>query len=243
MRLAILSDIHANLDALEAVLAHAAGRYDALICLGDFVGYGPDPNACVDRLRDLGLLAAVVGNHDQAAAWERSIDNFNPLAAAAILWTREQLTEPVVAFLRGLPERDVRDSALLVHGSPRDPVDEYILDQGIARASFLAQTFRLAFVGHTHMPAIFELYRQKVQMVRWQPETPVAVDARRRYILNVGSVGQPRDGDPRAAYAVFDVDTRVATLYRVEYDFAATQAKMKREGLPEFLADRLETGR
>ncbi|MDR7454185.1 MAG: metallophosphoesterase family protein, partial [Armatimonadota bacterium] len=156
MRIGVISDIHANLEALDAVLAHLdRERPDLLVCLGDFVGYGPDPTACVERLRPR-LAAAVLGNHDAAATGARPIDDFNPMAQEAIVWTQGALSDAVRDYLRALPEREEREGLLLVHGSPRQPVEEYLLDARRARASFAAGGFRVAMVGHTHQPAVFE---------------------------------------------------------------------------------------
>lgn len=243
MRYAVLSDVHANLEALEVVLADIAARgADAVICLGDFVGYGPDPDACVGRLRPL-LAGAVVGNHDRAALDRLDISLFNPYARAAILWTREHLTGEVRAYLDGLPETLRRPAFLAVHGSPRDPVEEYILDAAAAGASFAAAAFHLCLVGHTHIPGVFVEDGAQVTAAPLVPEEPVALQAGARYIVNVGSVGQPRDGDPRAAYLWLDEGAAVATLVRLSYPLARTQEKMLEAGLPPVLAERLQYGR
>lgn len=243
MRFAILSDVHANLEALEGVLADvAARRPDQIICLGDFVGYGPDPVACVDRLRPL-LAGAVVGNHDLAALDALDISDFNPFAQAAIVWTREQLTDSVRRYLSALPRRLTPDGWLAVHGSVRDPVEEYILDVHTARASFDAETFRLCVVGHTHVPAVFVQEDARTTLDPLPPEQPLELEADRRYILNAGSVGQPRDGDPRAAYLWLDTGAQTATLFRLAYPLERTQEKMAAAGLPPMLAERLAYGR
>ncbi|HET6782070.1 MAG TPA: metallophosphoesterase family protein [bacterium] len=243
MRYAIISDVHANLEALEVVLGDIdRRRADALICLGDFVGYGPDPVACVERLRP-GLAGGVVGNHDRAAVGTLDITDFNPLAQAAILWTREQLTAPVRAFLRDLPSQITPDGFLAVHGSVRDPVEEYIIDPRAARASFLAGSFRLCVVGHTHMPAIFTLDGDVVSVANFAADESLRLEPARRYIVNVGSVGQPRDGDRRAAYAWFDEAQQVITMMRLDYPVERTQKKMAEAGLPPMLAERLAHGR
>lgn len=243
MRYAILSDVHANLEALEVVLADiSARRPDAVLCLGDFVGYGPDPVACVERLRSQ-LVGAVVGNHDLAALEQLDISTFNALAQAAILWTREQLTDPVRRYLGGLPQKMTPDGFLAVHGSLRDPVEEYIFDPLTARATFDAAAFHFCVVGHTHVPAVYVQAGEAVtgeplladQLLHLQPD--------RRYIINVGSVGQPRDGDPRAGYVWLDTEELSATLIRLEYPIPQTQAKMTAAGLPSMLAERLSYGR
>lgn len=243
MRYAVVSDVHANLEALQVVLDDIdARRPDAVICLGDFVGYGPDPVPCVDRLRNR-LAGAVVGNHDLAALQELDIADFNPFAQAAILWTREQLTEPVRSYLHALPRQVTPDGFVAVHGSVRDPVEEYILDSNTARASFEAAPFRLCLVGHTHVPAVFVSDSSGVLAEPLLPEQPLELETGRRYIVNVGSVGQPRDGDPRAAYAWLDEPAETITLIRLEYPLHQTQQKMAAAGLPAMLAERLAYGR
>ncbi|HET6946999.1 MAG TPA: metallophosphoesterase family protein [bacterium] len=243
MRYAVISDVHANLEALEVVLADIEARgAEAVICLGDFVGYGPDPVACVERLRNR-LAGAVVGNHDRAAVEQVDITDFNPYATAAIVWTREQLTDGVRDFLRELPERLQRAGFLAVHGSPRLPVDEYMLDAAVARDSFAAADFHLCLVGHTHVPGIFVHDGEHVAALPFLPEQPLALHAEQRYILNVGSVGQPRDGDPRAAYLWLDEGGASAMLVRLEYPVARTQEKMAAAGLPDLLVERLAYGR
>jgi len=241
MKYAVLSDIHGNLEALEAVLEDVAIKVpDAVFCLGDFVGYGPDPNACVARLRPV-IAGAVAGNHDRAALGELDISFFNPLAQAAIRWTQAQLTEETRAFLRGLPERIERNGFLAVHGSVRDPVEEYIFDPSTAAESFRLAAFRLCAVGHTHVPAVFTQRHDGVGTLAFPSEQPLRLDPDTRYIVNAGSVGQPRDGDPRAAYLWLEDDR--ATLVRVAYPLERTQEKMIAAGLPAALAERLAYGR
>lgn len=243
MRYAIISDVHANLEALKVVLEDiGARRPDATLCLGDFVGYGPDPVPCVDQLRPL-LQGAVVGNHDLAALGKLDISFFNYLAQAAILWTRERLTDPVRQYLDNLPQKFAPNGFLAVHGSVRDPVEEYIFDADTAQASFDAAAFRLCVVGHTHVPAVFVHAGDAVTAAPLLPENPVELDPARRYILNAGSVGQPRDGDPRAAYLWLDEEAHAATLIRLEYPLELTQGKMIAAGLPTMLAERLAYGR
>ncbi|MGQ0571320.1 MAG: metallophosphoesterase family protein [Armatimonadota bacterium] len=239
----MISDIHANLEALDAVLAHLDRAHpEQLVCLGDFVGYGPDPNACIERLRPR-LHAAVLGNHDQAALGLRPIDDFNLFAQEAIVWTQQTLDPPSRAFLSDLVPRVEFESVLLAHGSPRQPVDEYILDTRIARASFVADSFRIALVGHTHQPAVFVQSSQRVNTQGLLPEVPLALRPTHRYIINVGSVGQPRDGDARAACLILDADAQTVTLFRVPYPVEHTQRKMEAAGLPIPLIERLALGR
>jgi len=250
MRIGVVSDVHANLEALEAVLSHQDRQApDMLVCLGDFVGYGPDPNACVERLRPL-LRAAVMGNHDQAALGDSPTEHFNLFAQEAIVWTRQVLEDGTRAFLSALPQRaDLTDNPtalpglLLVHGSLRRPLDEYIVDGRIARASFLAASFEIALVGHTHHPAIFVESKRRVSTQGLLPEVPRVLTPGARYIINPGSVGQPRDDDPRAAYMILDTEGPTATLFRVPYPIEETQRKMEAAGLPVPLIERLALGR
>jgi len=243
MRYAIISDVHANLEALQVVLSDIDRRDpDAVICLGDFVGYGPDPVSCVEQLRPR-LAAAVVGNHDRAALGRLDIATFNPYASAAILWTRDRLSDEVRQFLGDLPETHRRPAFLAVHGSPRDPVEEYIVDAVTARASFEAAEFHLALVGHTHVPGVFVQDGERVAALPLHPEDLLELRSAHRYIINVGSVGQPRDGDPRAAYLWLDEGAGTAVLVRLEYPIQVTQEKMAAAGLPAMLADRLAYGR
>lgn len=243
MQYGIISDIHANLEALEVVLGDMDRRRpDAVICLGDFVGYGPDPVTCVERLRPA-LAGAVAGNHDLAAVDALDIADFNPFAQAAILWTREQLTAPVRRYLTDLPQQITPNGFLAVHGSARDPVEEYILDLHTAQANFDAAPFRVCLVGHTHVPAVFVFDGEKVTAAPLLPEQPLRLQPERRYIVNVGSVGQPRDGDARAAYAWFDEDAQTVSLLRLAYPVERTQKKMEAAGLPAMLVERLAYGR
>ncbi len=243
MRYAILSDVHANLEALEVVLGDIhARRPQAIICLGDFVGYGPDPIGCVDRLRPQ-LAGAVAGNHDLAALGDLDIASFNVLAAAAILWTRDHLTSQVRDYLQGLPRKLMPDGFLAVHASVRDPVEEYIFDPETAWASFQATEFRLCMVGHTHVPAVFVADGDRVTAAPLLPDRPLQLEGGLRYIINVGSVGQPRDGDPRAAYLWLDEEAQTASLIRLSYPLERTQEKMAAVGLPPLLAERLAFGR
>lgn len=243
MRIGILSDIHANLEALDAVLTDLDQRgCDVLVCLGDFVGYGPDPVDCVATLRGR-LRVAVVGNHDRAAVGGRPIEDFNPFAQEAIIWTQAHLDPETRDYLMRLPERGELDGLLFVHGSPRQPVDEYVVDGRTARASFVADPFRIAFVGHTHVPAMFEEARHRVRLAEWLPAIPTPLLPDRRYIINAGSVGQPRDSNRDAAYVLFDTKEQSVTLYRVPYDLTRTQRKMEAAMLPVPLIERLAIGR
>lgn len=244
MRIAVTSDIHANLAALQAVLEHA-GRIDAIWNTGDAVGYGPQPSAVIARLRDLGALW-VAGNHERAATGALSTAEFNPQAAAAADWTSDQLSAGDKAFLDSLPEVISDGEFTFVHGTLRDPVWEYLFDEHAARGHLALQHTPFCFVGHTHVP----------MLVSEAPESPEGVTLRRlkdgevvsladdlRLVLNAGSVGQPRDGDKRASYGIVDTEAATFTLHRVDYDIAATQRLMEDAGLPEWLIERLAIGR
>lgn len=239
MRIAVLSDIHSNLVALEAVLAHMR-VVDAIWHLGDVVGYGPQPDAVVGRLAQVGALG-VRGNHDAAALGGREIDDFNPEAKAAMLWTRDRIGPDTRAWLATLPTRREEGDITLVHGSPRDPTWEYVTSTAIARASFAAMTSMHGLHGHTHVPVAFFEGDRRVEVIDPDDGTTVDFDGRRAF-LNPGSVGQPRDGDPRAAYLVIDPEAGTASWHRVPYDHAAVAAEMRAVGLPERLAARLRHG-
>jgi predicted phosphodiesterase len=241
MRILVLSDIHANLAALEAVLAHA-GQYDALWSLGDIVGYGPDPNACIERLAAWSSTA-IAGNHDWAVLGKLDLADFNGDARKANLWTREQLTPASLAYLESLPEMRVLEGYTLVHGSPRAPVWEYLIYPNVAKASFAHFSTPVCWVGHTHLPVVFRDLPDSSQCQASRPaeEAPLALDDG-RYIVNPGSVGQPRDGDARASYAILDTEARTMTNHRTMYDIARTQAQMHAAGLPRRNIERLTVG-
>lgn len=243
MRILIVSDIHANLVALDAIIKDA-DRFDRVWCLGDVVGYGPEPNACIDRLRryDLTCLA---GNHDWAVLDKLDLEEFNPDARRSAIWTRNQLNPESLSWLSALPERiPVQESKFtLVHGSPRYPIWEYVLTPAVARINFDHFDTPFCLVGHTHVPVLYRYHREE-QMATAEPMPegfPIALGPE-RMMINPGSVGQPRDGDPRAAYAILDLDTTTLTHHRIEYDIAATQAKMEQAKLPTRLIQRLGYG-
>ncbi len=246
MRILVLSDIHANLAALEAVLADAKSfDYEAVWCLGDTVGYGPEPNECIMRLRQLKLQAAVVGNHDWAVIGRMDAEDFNPEAQRAVLWTRENLTPESMAWLRDLPSTPVVvGDFTLTHGSPRDPVWEYIIYPPSAHANLAHFHTPFCLIGHTHLPTVFvsDADGRTVNLVRVRPAEAVALSRERRAFLNPGSVGQPRDSDPRASYALLDTERATWLLRRVAYPIEVTQAHMRAAHLPERLIVRLEYG-
>jgi len=243
MRNAILADIHSNLEALSAVLAdiERRGGVDEYWVLGDLVNYGPDPSACLDVLRNL-PVTAVSGNHDLAAVGMLPIDFFNPDAAVALEWTSGQLTKDAADFLRALPLTRERDVFTLVHGSPRSPAAEYLLSVPQARQNFTLLPARHAFFGHTHLPAAFKQSPGgDVDRIVLTPGFSLTLSGG-RFMINPGSVGQPRDGDPRAACAVYDSSEGIVHFFRVEYDVKKTQSKMAAAGLPPFLISRLTRG-
>ena len=247
MRCMTISDTHANLAAFEAVLADVASRgahYDIVWCLGDVVGYGPDPNECIALLQTLPHVC-LSGNHDWAALGRIDLRTFNPDAAALAEWTREALTPQNLRFLMARPSSEALDEYFLAHASPREPIWEYVLDVMVAEENFPRFTQRYCLVGHTHIPAIF-VEDGKTHTVRLSyatPGAPLALRRDARYIINPGSVGQPRDGDPRAAYALLDTVTPTWTHHRVEYPIQATQDKMRVHGFPTRMIDRLDFGR
>ena len=239
MRVLVFSDIHSNLTAFEAVLA-AAGNVDAYWCLGDLVGYGPDPNECIALVRELPNLLCVRGNHDAATLGEVDQNTFNHEASLAITWTKRNLNAESQEFLLGLPERVVKDDITFVHGSPRNPVWDYIMDYMTAVRMFEFYDTRICMVGHTHVPAI---WRES----ETQPTRGLILDYQKtkiltKTILNPGSVGQPRDHDPRASFAIYDTNESVWELRRIAYDIEAVQARIKKSDLPWRHALRLAEG-
>ena len=244
MKILLLSDIHSNLVALETVLA-AAPAHDAVWCLGDIVGYGPAPNECIERLRGLSVRS-LAGNHDWAVLDKLDIADFNHNAQQAVLWTQDVLKPENRDWLAELPERqDLPDDNLtLVHGSPRYPIWEYIMTAGIAAENMSYFDTPVCLYGHTHVPMLYSTEEQggRVRQEYLYPGDPLAPAPLGKSLINPGSVGQPRDRDPRASFALLDLDARTFTLYRVEYDIAATQAAMARAGLPRPLIERLSYG-
>jgi predicted phosphodiesterase len=243
MRYLVISDIHANLEAFESVL-QAAETWDATLFLGDLVGYGPSPNQCTELLLAQPNLTAVVGNHDVAALGQIDLDTFNPLAKFAALWTQREMTDDTKAYLESLAQVEEVDGVTVVHGSPRDPVWEYLETVDQAPENFARFTTAACFVGHTHVPRIMtqepESKRNQVFVPNSDDKLDIADGVRR--IINPGSVGQPRDGDPRAAFALYDSEAQSFQYQRVEYDLAKTQTKMTDAGLPDPLAERLAFG-
>lgn len=250
MRYLVLSDIHANLPALDAVLADARRQgFDAALLLGDVVGYGAEPGACIAALEALGLAAAVRGNHDKVAAGLAPARLFHEHARVAIEWTRDALTDTERRWLLALPQGPAHVTAeiMLCHGTPDDE-DAYLFDEGDAWRAFGDGLGGLCFYGHTHVPAAFAAERRPVCLLPDPVDGAAGATARlhwdreRAWLVNVGSVGQPRDGDPRAAYGLFDAATGVVEFRRVEYDITRAQEAIRAARLPERLAARLDRG-
>lgn len=241
MRVLIISDIHANLVALETVLAEAKNQWDVMWCLGDVIGYGPDPNECAAILQEQAQIV-LSGNHDWAVLGKIDINTFNRDARIAIAWTQEIITEQTREYLDKLPAMIIRDPFTLAHASPRYPVWEYILDKGTAAINFAYFDTPWCLVGHTHTPVIFEEVdglRVAIHAPNYQGGLHLNGN---RLIINPGSVGQPRDSDPRAAYAILDTDKMVWEYKRVAYPVEQTQERMRQHGLPQRLVARLEYG-
>lgn len=239
MRIAVVSDVHANLVALDAVVG-AAGAVDGWWHLGDVVGYGPDPDRVVERLRDLGATG-VQGNHDAAAMGGAEIDWFNPDARRAMEWTRTRISAATKRWLADLLPTMVQGNRTLVHGSPRDPIWEYVTSVPVARANLAVLQTRIGLHGHTHLPMAWLEEDGSIEVV--SPSHGSMLELRgRRALINPGSVGQPRDGDPRAAFMILDTEADTVTWQRVAYDIAAVQTAMREAGLPSGLAARLDVG-
>lgn len=240
-RVAVLGDIHSNLEALTAVLedADAMGVTD-VVCVGDIVGYNADPSACLEIIRSK-CAAVVRGNHDHYCSNDESLDDFHPLAASVVAWTRRHLTEEQLTYLRDLSYTQPIYGMMLVHSTLDMPEKwGYVFDSLDAEAHFSYQNTGVCFHGHTHVPMVFE--KKGFEVHRGEPHK-VKVALGRKYFINVGSVGQPRDGDPRSSYVIYNVKTREIEFRRVVYDFELTQRKILDAGLPERLAERLGYGR
>jgi predicted phosphodiesterase len=239
VRVAVLSDIHANLAALDSVIA-SFGSVDAVWHLGDVVGYGPEPDGVVERLAEIGSIG-VRGNHDAAAIGGDQIEWFNPDARAAMEWTRSHIAGRTREWLTALPERHAEGEFGLVHGSPREPMWEYIVSVPIARANLAVLTTTYGLYGHTHLPMVFAELDGRVEQIEPKEGSSFAL-ADRRALINPGSVGQPRDGIVSASFMVIDVDAGRCTWHRVPYDIDAVQAAMTRARLPQRLVERLAYG-
>lgn len=240
MRTAIFGDIHANLEALHAVMADAKQQgVTEFVCLGDVVGYNADPVACLNIIREMNC-PTVKGNHDADASENHSLENMNPVAAFALQWTREQLDDDQRLWLKRLRMvRQVSDYTI-VHSTLDQPVNwNYVTNRFDAMSNFSYQFTQLCFHGHTHVPKVYV----KTDKVREVTADSVKIEPNAKYFINAGSVGQPRDGDPRACYSIYDNESKVIVFRRIDYDMATTQKKILAAGLPEMLAERLAEGR
>ena len=243
MRYAIIADIHANLEAFTAVLAdieHKEGVAE-IWCLGDIVGYGPDPCECIELLRRYNHVC-VAGNHDWAAIGKLDTSYFNPMAIAACEWTTKQLSPADIYYLEKLPLTIDKGDFLLVHGSPMEPIWEYVISTGIAERNFSSLKSKYCLVGHSHVPVAFKEEDGSCLPITLSPGIGLVIGDN-RMIINPGGVGQPRDGDPRASYAIYDSESQIIRLYRIPYDISTTQDKMMQAGLPVHLVTRLKEGR
>ncbi len=240
MKYAIISDIHGNREALDAVLAEIESQEcEEIICLGDIVGYGAEPGYCLDKIREVCSIV-VAGNHDYAALGRINIDYFNPHARQATLWTRDQLSESQRDYLGELPLTDERDSFTAVHGSLESPeLFDYIQTSYDAYLTMEQMTTPVCFIGHSHIPIAFLL----LEVVQFSEEPELELGDYKKAIVNVGSVGQPRDNNPDACFAVFDETQKSVKTLRVGYDIERSAAKILEAGLPDFLAERLIYGR
>lgn len=245
MKIGVFSDIHSNLPALKRVIEFLESKkVDMFLCCGDIVGYGPYPNEVIRFLKGLKNFYSVYGNHDWAVLGLEDLNLLNENARMAILWTRDILTEESVEFLSNLEMKLVGHNFIAVHGSLIDPVQEYITGPDIYARSLTRQNRKILFVGHTHQPLYFTATSTGLITPEFfVPEKPLSIEeGDLRYLINVGSVGQPRDGSPLSSCAIYDTKERMITLYRIEYPVKEVQEKMREAGLPEFLIDRIAEG-
>lgn len=240
MKYAIIADIHANLDAFQVVLDDIqTQKCDKVVCLGDVVGYGAEPKKCLDIVRAM-AIPCIKGNHDEYCSIDEHTEGFNPQAAEAILWTRQQLTQEDRNWLRDLKYLRLIANFTIVHATLDVPQRwGYVFDKLAAAASFTYQNTNVCFFGHTHVPVAFV----RDTMVRGGTYSKFKVEPGRKYFVNVGSIGQPRDGNPKAAYVVYDMTEGTIELRRLDYDIASAQRKIREAGLPERLAERLAYGK
>lgn len=240
IKYAILGDIHGNLEALDAVLEDAANNgVTSYVCVGDVVGYNANPSECLEKVRSMNF-AVIRGNHDHYCSHDESLDDFHPLAANVIDWTRHQLAEEQIDFLGKLKLTKILSGFTIVHSTLDMPEKwGYVFDALEADANFNYQSTSVCFHGHTHVPFVYE----KQKRVTREPFTKIKIMLGKKYFINVGSVGQPRDGDPRAAYVIYDLKTKEIELKRVNYDIQTAQQKILKAGLPDRLASRLEIGK
>jgi len=236
MRYGILSDIHGNLEALTACLSYLRDKADFYLCLGDIVGYGPNPNECIEELKKIDRLIVIAGNHDLAVIGNRDIALFNPDLLPSIEWTNQILTEDNKKYIAGLKWKIEREKITAVHASPRDPINEYLFDTFAMKENLDFFSTEICFVGHTHIPSYYRLDKA-VHLVG-----DIDIDIQDKSIINVGSVGQPRDRDNRASCGIYNQEKAKVSIKRIEYDFIKTQSDMIKAGLPDFLIQRLAGG-
>ena len=247
MRLLILSDLHANLTAFDAALAAASGKWDAAVCLGDVVGYGPDPVTVSEKLQTI-TSDVIRGNHDKAVAGIMTSDDFNPVAKMAVEWTQSQLSPELMAWLAALPQGPKKaQGVVLIHGAFQDE-DEYVFTPAQALEGLLDSSTVLSFFGHTHHQGGFSYHESDIEVLPLRPRpmesfSALHLEPGHKYLLNPGSIGQPRDGDPRAAFAIADFDHKIVEFWRVPYDISSVQSRMYEANLPEPLIFRLALGR
>ncbi len=249
MRFLILTDIHSNLEALEAVLERVGNQFDQVICCGDLVGYGPNPNEVTQAVRKLHPTVLIRGNHEKAALGLTDLSRFNPLARSAALWTRAQLSEENRRYLQAIPSGPAEVSGFtVVHGSLLDE-DQYVVDLDDALQSLSFAAHSLTFFGHTHVQGGFFRFKDRragmlnPELRPGVGESRLTVDSENQYLINPGSVGQPRDYDPRAAFAIYDQEAGMVRYFRVGYPVGLTQQKMREARLPRYLVERLGRGR
>lgn len=242
MRYGIFSDIHSNLEALNAVVdAYQKESIDKYLCVGDVVGYAANPKECIEKVKTLAMIT-VAGNHDWASVDLFSVDYFNPVACEAISWTKRNLDDDSRYFLESLKLVYKNEDLTLVHGTLDKPEDfNYMIDEYSARESFRLLETNICFVGHSHVAGIF--IKDKDKRICYREDDSIDIKDEFKYIVNVGSVGQPRDGNPKAAYYIYDTDKKEVQIKRVSYDIEATRKKIIAAGLPRFLGDRLLIGR
>ena len=246
MRLAIFSDIHGNLEALEAFVAHATQqRIDRYMCLGDIVGYGANPNECIDLIRSLPKINVVLGNHDSAAVWLTSPYAMQKEATEAILWTMGQLTKSHADFLKNLKPTIQMQDMIFSHANAYNPLAwRYVIDRKYAARSFSGTREKLQFIGHSHSPLVITRKHLFKLVFRVPEDSKLAsVVTHQRQIINCGSIGQPRDGNPMACYSIYDTLSAKVEFHRFSYDFEAAGEKIIRAGLSRYLARRLKKGR
>jgi predicted phosphodiesterase len=247
MRLLILSDLHANLTAFETALEAASGKWDAAVCLGDVVGYGPDPATVSEKIRSM-TRDVIRGNHDKAVAGIMGSDDFNPVARIAVEWTQSQLNPEQLSWLATLPQGPrTAQGVVMIHGAFQDE-DEYVFTPAQALEGLLDSSTALSFFGHTHHQGGFSYHESDIELLPLRPKptelySALHLEPGQKYLLNPGSIGQPRDGDPRAAFAIADFENQIVEFWRVPYDIPAVQARMYQANLPEPLIHRLTLGR